>query len=138
MSTTKKKIEVFSAGCSTCKETIELVKKLAGSAHEVEIHDRNKSEVASRAKTFGVRSIPAVVIDGKLASCCAGRGPKEHILRSALAQFSIVESKGQGGHHSPCPFCYTPPSHRLDIATIFLQLSKHASRAIKEVHRKSC
>jgi hypothetical protein len=30
----KKKVEVFSAGCSTCKETIELVKRLAGS-HEV-------------------------------------------------------------------------------------------------------
>jgi len=31
---TKKKIEVFSAGCSTCKETIEVVKHLAGSSHE--------------------------------------------------------------------------------------------------------
>jgi len=83
--TTKKKIEVFSAGCSTCKETIELVKKIAGSAHEVAIHDMQKSEVASKAKEHGVRSVPAVVIDGKLASCCAGRGPAEHVLRSALA-----------------------------------------------------
>lgn len=31
------------------------------------------------------RSVPAVVIDGKLAGCCAGRGPDEHVLRSALA-----------------------------------------------------
>jgi len=85
MSTTKRKIEVFSAGCSTCKETIELVKRLAGSSHEVEIHDMNKSEIACKAKGYGIRSVPAVVIDGKLASCCAGRGPEEHILRSALA-----------------------------------------------------
>ena len=28
--TTKNKIEVFSAGCSTCKETIKLVKELSG------------------------------------------------------------------------------------------------------------
>ena len=83
--TTKKKIEVFSAGCSTCNETIERVKKIAGSAHEVVIHDMQKSEVASKAKEHGVRSVPAVVIDGKLASCCAGRGPDEHALRSALA-----------------------------------------------------
>ena len=69
-----KKIEVFSAGCSTCKETIEMVKRLAG-----------KQEVASRAKAYGVRSVPAVVIDGKLASCCAGRGPEEQVLKSALA-----------------------------------------------------
>jgi len=82
---TRKKIEVFSAGCSTCKETIELVKKLAGSSHEVEVHDMNRSEIASKAKNYGIRSIPAVVIDRKLASCCAGRGPEEHVLRSALA-----------------------------------------------------
>jgi glutaredoxin len=80
----KKKVEVFSAGCSTCKETIELVKRLAGS-HEVVIHDMHKAEVASQAKRYGVRSVPAVVVDGRLASCCAGRGPDEHVLRSALA-----------------------------------------------------
>ena len=85
MTNTRRKIEVFSAGCSTCKETIELVKKLAGSSHEVEVHDMNRSEIASKAKNYGIRSIPAVVIDRKLASCCAGRGPEEHVLRSALA-----------------------------------------------------
>jgi glutaredoxin 3 len=79
----KKKIEVFSAGCSVCKETIETVKRLAGS-HEVVIHDMNKSDIASKAKHYGVRSVPAIVIDGKLASCCTGRGPDEGILRAAL------------------------------------------------------
>jgi glutaredoxin len=83
--TKKKKIEVFSAGCSTCKETIEVIQRLAGSSHEVVIHDMQNSEVASKAKQYGVRSVPAVVIDGKLAGCCAGRGPDENVLRSALA-----------------------------------------------------
>ena len=82
---TKKKIEVFSAGCSACTGTIEMVKKLAGNSHEVVVHDMQKSDVAKRAKELGVRSVPAVVIDGKLAGCCAGRGPDEHVLRSALA-----------------------------------------------------
>ncbi len=82
---TRKKIEVFSAGCSTCKETIEVVKRLVRSSHDVVIHDMQKSDVASRAKQYGVRSVPAVVVDGKLAGCCAGRGPDEHILRTALA-----------------------------------------------------
>ncbi len=45
----------------------------------------NKTETVSKAKTFGIRSVPAVVIDGKLASCCAERGPEEHVLRAALA-----------------------------------------------------
>ncbi len=80
----RKKVEIFSAGCSACKETIETVKRLAGS-HEVVIHDMHKAEIASKAKHYGVRSVPAVVIDGKLASCCAGRGPDEDVLRAALA-----------------------------------------------------
>ena len=81
----KKKVEIFSAGCSTCKETIELVKRIAGPSHEIVVHDMHKSDIASKAKNYGVRSVPAVVIDGKLAGCCAGRGPDEHVLRSALA-----------------------------------------------------
>ena len=66
-------------------KAVNLVKKIAGSSHEVVIHDMQKSEVASKARERGVRSVPAVVIDGKLAGCCAGRGPDEHVLRSALA-----------------------------------------------------
>jgi hypothetical protein len=78
-----KKIEVFSAGCPLSRETIEMVKRLAGS-DQVVIHDVNTPEAAKKAKNYGVRSVPAVVIDGKLASCCAG-GPDEDVLRSALS-----------------------------------------------------
>lgn len=84
-----KKVEIFSAGCSTCQETIELVKRIAGSLHEVVVHDMHKSDVASRAKNYGVRSVPAIVIDGTLAQCCAERGPDEQALRSALANCRI-------------------------------------------------
>ena len=79
-----KKIEVFSAGCKVCKETIAMVKRLAG-MDEVLVHDMHKPKVAAKAKTYGIRSVPAVVIDGKLASCCADRGPDERVLKSALA-----------------------------------------------------
>ena len=80
----KHKIEIFSAGCATCKETIEMVRKIAGADHEIQIHDMHQHDIASRAKQHAVRSVPAVVIDGKLAGCCAGRGPDEHVLREAL------------------------------------------------------
>ena len=42
--------------------------------------DMNDAHVADRAKQLGVRSVPTVVIDGKLADCCAGRGPDEATL----------------------------------------------------------
>jgi glutaredoxin 3 len=82
---TRKKVEVFSAGCSTGDGTIEIVKKIAGSTHEVVIHDMHQADVASKAKAHDVESVPAVVIDATLAGCCAGRGPDERVLRSALA-----------------------------------------------------
>jgi glutaredoxin len=80
----KHKIEIFSAGCKTCTDTIETVKKLAGSEHEVVVHDMHQQEIASRAARHGVRSVPAVVINGKLAGCCAGRGVEENVLSEAL------------------------------------------------------
>jgi len=80
----KRKIEIFTAGCSTCSETVELVKRIAGSAHDIEILDMHQAGIAARAKHDGIRSLPTVVVDGKLAGCCAERGPEEAILRDAI------------------------------------------------------
>ncbi len=81
--TAKRKIEVFSAGCPACTETIELVNRVACPSCEVSVLDMNRADVAQRAKALGIRSVPAVVIDGKLAGCCSGRGPEEATLRAA-------------------------------------------------------
>lgn len=80
---TKRKIEVFSAGCGVCQDVVALVQRVACPSCDVSILDMNDPQVASRAKTLGIRSVPAVVIDGKLADCCAGRGPDEATLRAA-------------------------------------------------------
>ena len=80
----KRKIEIFSAGCATCNETIKMVRKIAGQDHEIHVHDMHQQDIASRAKQHGVRSLPAVVINDKLAGCCAGRGVDENVLREAL------------------------------------------------------
>jgi len=80
---TKRQIEVFSAGCPACEETIKLVKSIACPSCEVTILDMNDPNVASRAKSLSIRSVPSVLIDGQLADCCAGRGPDETTLRSA-------------------------------------------------------
>ena len=80
---TKRQVEVFSAGCPVCEETIDLVNSIACSSCEVTVLNMNDKDVARRAKKVGVRSVPAAVIDGKLADCCAGRGPDEATLRAA-------------------------------------------------------
>lgn len=76
-------IEIFSAGCATCNDTIEVVKRLAGK-QEVKVLDMRDSTTAARAKGLGIRTVPAVVVDGKLAGCCSGSGPDENVLREAL------------------------------------------------------
>jgi len=78
-----RKVEIFSAGCSVCDETVELVKRISCPSCDVTVLNMNDQKVAQRARSLGIRSVPAVVVDGKLASCCAGRGPNESELRAA-------------------------------------------------------
>jgi glutaredoxin 3 len=80
---TTRKIEIFSAGCPACQETIALVNQLACPSCEVTILDMKEPKIASRAKGLGIRSVPAVLIDGKVADCCTGRGPDEATLQAA-------------------------------------------------------
>ena len=80
---TTRKIEVFSAGCSLCDDTVALINRMACPSCEVLILDMQDPVNAKKAGQYGIRSVPAVVIDGKLADCCAGRGPDEKQLRAA-------------------------------------------------------
>jgi glutaredoxin 3 len=80
----RRKIEVFTAGCPACAEAVELVEFLAGTEHDIEIRAMHDPTVAVAARGYGIRSLPAVVIDGRLADCCAGRGPDEETLSRAI------------------------------------------------------
>lgn len=81
--TAKRKIEIFSAGCPSCEETVSRIRELACPSCEIEVLDMHEDSIEKRARTLGINSVPAVVIDGKLAGCCAGRGPDENILMAA-------------------------------------------------------
>ena len=79
----KRQIEIFSAGCPVCLDTIDLVNRLACPSCEISVLNMNDKEVATRAAKLGIRSVPAVAINGKLADCCASRGVNEDVLRAA-------------------------------------------------------
>lgn len=83
MAANKRKVEIFSAGCAACEDAIALVKSIACPSCEVTVLDMNDMDVVKQAKALGVRSVPAVAIDGRLAGCCAGRGIDEATLRLA-------------------------------------------------------
>ena len=80
---TKRLIEIFSADCPACEETIALVNSVACPSCQVEVLDMHQPAVALKAKQYCIRTVPAVVINGKLADCCTGRGPEESVLRAA-------------------------------------------------------
>jgi len=79
----RRRIEVFSAGCAVCEDTVRLVQQMACPSCEVTVLDMHDPPVARRATDLGIRSVPAVVVEGKLADCCAGRGPDPAALRAA-------------------------------------------------------
>ena len=81
--TAKPKIEVFSAACPACEKTITLVNRVGCPSYEVTVLDMKQDSTVQRARELGIRSVPAVAIDGKLVGCCAGRGPDEVALRAA-------------------------------------------------------
>ncbi len=70
----KKVFEVFSAGCPVCSDIVEEIRKRACPTCEVKVLNIKDPKVAARAKSLGIRSIPAVAVDGVLAGCCADRG----------------------------------------------------------------
>jgi glutaredoxin 3 len=79
---TKPKIEVFSAGCPLCLQAIEMVRREAGSSSEIIIRNMTDARDFGRATALGVRSVPAIAIDGKLMS--SGGGVDVQILRDVV------------------------------------------------------
>ncbi|MEJ2346751.1 MAG: hypothetical protein P8090_15365 [Gammaproteobacteria bacterium] len=81
--TRQRTIEIFTAGCPLCEETVDLVNRIACPSCHITILDMHDPAVAARAKSLGVGSLPAVAVDGSLAPCCADRGVDEATLRAA-------------------------------------------------------
>jgi len=80
---TKRRIEVFSAGCPVCEDAVTRIREAACPSCGVEVVDMRAPGAADRAASLGVRSVPSVAIDGALAGCCAGGGPDIGALRAA-------------------------------------------------------
>ncbi len=81
-----RRVEVFTAGCPLCEETIRLVKGLSCPSCEVIIHDLRPGfateEAMERARRYRINSVPTVVVEGSIAPCCLREGPSPEKLRS--------------------------------------------------------
>ncbi len=80
---TRRVVEIYSAGCGVCDDAVALVRRLACPSCDVKVLDMADASTASRARELGIKTIPAIVVDGELAGCCRGAGPTEESLRQA-------------------------------------------------------
>ncbi|HHL40874.1 MAG TPA: MerC family mercury resistance protein [Deltaproteobacteria bacterium] len=87
MTAAKRKVEVFTAGCPLCDETVRLVRELACGDCEVTVYDLSQGcrsgECLDRARGYGITRVPSVVVDGRLAECCAGGAVTAEALKAA-------------------------------------------------------
>ena len=80
----KRRVEIFSAGCGVCQRTIEQLRQQIDERHEIVVHDMNNDAGAvEKAEAFGIRTVPAVVVDGSLLACCKNTGPTLRELYAA-------------------------------------------------------
>jgi DNA-binding transcriptional MerR regulator len=85
MTTGKRQVEVFTAGCPLCEPVVELVQRVACSGCEVTVYNiKDEAGAAERAKAAGVLRVPMVLVEGKPAKCCTSSGAvTEEGLRAA-------------------------------------------------------
>lgn len=74
-------VEVFTAGCGLCSDTLARVRQLACESCDVQVHDLGSEAGMARARTYGVTRAPSVVVDGRLADCCRQGEVDEGVLR---------------------------------------------------------
>lgn len=106
--TAKRKIEVFSAGCPVCEETIAMINRLACGSCEVSVLDMRKADVAARAGKLGVRSVPAVGDRRQTGRLLRGpRSGRGHPAgsRARPARLAIASLEQRNRHLHRCTKC---------------------------------
>ena len=79
-----RRVEIFSAGCTTCRRTIDQLREQIDPRHEIVVHDMHRDQdAAEQAEALGIRTVPAVVVDGSLLACCRNTGPTLDELEAA-------------------------------------------------------
>jgi len=62
------KVEIFSASCPLCRETVEMVKQAeCCKDSEIVVHKCEGEECCQPAKNLKIRAVPSIAVDGHLA-----------------------------------------------------------------------
>jgi hypothetical protein len=83
MNGSKRKIEVFTAGCPVCQGVVDMVKELSCQHCEVTFYNLQKNEGLEEAKNYNVTAVPAVAVNGALLEACKRRPITKEDLKAA-------------------------------------------------------
>ena len=87
MMMTKRRVEVFTAGCPICDETVTLVTSVTCPCCDVQIYDLREgcrtNECREKTSAYGVTAVPSIAVDGVLLECCQRPPVTETMLRAA-------------------------------------------------------
>ena len=62
----QRQVEIFTADCPLCDETVKLVRKLACSSCQVSVYDLREPADLAKAEQYGIKGVPAIAINGRL------------------------------------------------------------------------
>lgn len=81
------KVEVFTAGCPLCEPALQVVREIACPECEVILYDLREGCETNlcrvQAQQYGIKRVPAIVVDGKLADCCISSPVNAEVLSRA-------------------------------------------------------
>ncbi|MBO0341540.1 thioredoxin family protein [Flagellimonas profundi] len=89
----KRQVEVFTANCPVCDPVVKKIKELACDTCEVTTYDLVRlcedKTCLDKLEKYGIKKVPAVVVNGELLECCKN---------SAITEMELVEA-GIGSHN---------------------------------------
>lgn len=92
----KRLVEVFTAGCPLCNETVKLVREWACENCKIQVYDLRErcttNECREKVAQYGIHRVPAVVVNGFLTDGCQNQRP---VARETLV--AAVSRASRGG-----------------------------------------
>ncbi|MEW2923263.1 thioredoxin family protein [Muricauda sp. ANG21] len=83
----KRQVEVFTANCPVCDPVVKMIKELACDTCEVTTYDLIRQcedkTCLDKLDEYGIKKVPAVVVNGELLECCKD---------SAITEMELVEA----------------------------------------------
>lgn len=87
MTTAKRRVEVFTAGCPICDDTVQLVKSLVCPSCDLQIYDLREgcatNACRDKATQYGINTVSAIAVNGVLLDCCRRQPITADALRAA-------------------------------------------------------